>query len=89
MLGFAYTEGALNYLEALPPKLHRQVNRKARALQNDPYPPGCKKLNGVTAATGESVYRVRSGDYRILYVVRQNPNEVVVVDIDDRKDVYR
>jgi len=31
----------------------------------------------------------RSGDYRILYVVRKNPGEVIVLDIDNRKDVYK
>ena len=35
----------------------------------------------------ERVYRERSGDYRILYVVRDSI--VVVIDIDNRKDVYR
>ena len=35
------------------------------------------------------MYRERSGDYRILYVVRSNPAEVMILDIDNRKDVYR
>jgi hypothetical protein len=38
---------------------------------------------------GEPVYRERSGDYRILYVVRTNPDLVLILDIDHRKDVYR
>ena len=79
----------MKYLTALPPKLRRQVTRKARALQHDPHLLGSKKLHGETTATGEPIYRERSGDYRILYVVRQNPGEVVVLDIDHRKDVYR
>lgn len=37
----------------------------------------------------DQVYRVRSGDYRILYVVRGNPHQIVVLDIDHRRDVYR
>ena len=41
------------------------------------------------AEKNESVYRVRSGDYRILYLVRTNYGEVVVLDIGHRKDVYR
>jgi mRNA-degrading endonuclease RelE of RelBE toxin-antitoxin system len=53
----------------------------------NPYADGTKKLKGVTSDDGESVYRERSGDYRILYVVREV--EVVVLDIDHRKDVYR
>ncbi len=89
LVGFAFTEAALKFLESLPPKLRRQVTRRARALQDDPHPLGSKKLHGVTTATGEPIYRERSGDYRILYVLRQRPTEVIVLDIDDRKDVYR
>ena len=89
LVGFAFTAAALKYLARLPPKLRRQVTRKARALQHDPHPQGSKKLHGVTTATGEPIYRERSGDYRILYVVRNSPTEVIVLDIDDRKDVYR
>ena len=52
--------------------------------------PGCPG-NAIQAAAAprgaEPVYRVRQGDYRILYVVREI--EVIVLDIDHRKDVYR
>lgn len=87
LVGLAFTTAALKYLAHLPPKMSRQVTRKARALQNDPHPPGSKKLRGETTSSGEAIYRERSGDYRILYVV--GPAEVIVLDIDDRKDVYR
>ena len=87
MFGFSFADPALEFLETVPHKIRRQIIRKARALQLDPHPQGSKKLNGVTTATGETMYRERSGDYRILYVVR--PIEVVVLDIDNRKDVYR
>ena len=89
LVGFAFTAAALKYLANLPSKLRRQVTRKARALQLNPHPNGSKKLQGMTTATGEPIYRERSGDYRILYVVRTNPGEVIILDIDDRKDVYR
>ena len=35
------------------------------------------------------MFRERSGDYRILYIVRTKPAEVIILDIADRKDVYR
>ena len=35
------------------------------------------------------VYRERSGDYRILYIVRSNPDEVLILDIGHRKEIYR
>ena len=87
LYGFAFTETALKHLENLVPiKLRSQVKCRIEKLAADPIPPGCKKLVGVT--DGEfPVYRVRQGDYRILYSVR--PIIIVVLDIGHRKDVYR
>lgn len=85
--GFAYTESALRYLEStVPVKIRGQIKRRIEALAANPTPPGTKKLQGVM--DGESpVYRVRQGDYRILYSVRGII--IVILDIDNRKDVYR
>lgn len=56
----------------------------------DPHPPGSKKLVDVTDRDGNPVYRERSGDYRILYVLKKNPHQtLVILDVDDRKDVYK
>ncbi|EDP62941.1 hypothetical protein BAL199_18851 [alpha proteobacterium BAL199] len=86
-VGFAFTTAALDFLATLPPKIRKQVIKKAKALHANPHPQGSKKLHGVVTDDGDPVYRERSGDYRILYVVR--PEEVMVLDIDHRKDVYR
>lgn len=63
--------------------------RKAKALHTEPYPATAKRLHDVVTPLGEPVFRERSGDYRILYIVRTKPAEVVILDIGDRKDVYR
>lgn len=87
--GLAFGPRAVAYLNAMPPgKLRAQITKKARSLILNPFPPGCKKL-AVLSYGDEPLWRIRSGDYRVLYVVRRNPNEVVVIDIDDRKDVYK
>lgn len=86
-VGFAFTSTALDFLDSLPPKLRKQVIKKAKALHINPHPQGSKKLHDVVTDDGDPVYRERSGDYRILYVVR--PDEIMVLDIDHRKDVYR
>lgn len=88
-VGFAFTDAALDFLETLPPKIRRQVIKKARALHTNPHPQGAKKLKDVETLEGDPVYRERSGDYRILYIVREKPAEVIILDIDHRKDVYR
>jgi mRNA interferase RelE/StbE len=87
LYGFAFSEAALNFLETVvPTKIRGQIKRRIEALAANPTPPGSKKLHGVL--DGEyPVYRVRQGDYRILYSVR--PVIIVILDIDNRKDVYR
>lgn len=88
-VGFAFTASALDFLATVPPKTRRQIIKKAKALHATPFPPGSKKLQGVESSDGDPVYRERSGDYRILYVVKSNPDEVLILDIDNRKDVYK
>jgi len=90
LVGFQFAEAALDYLETITTlKIRKQVIKKAKALHMAPHPVGSIMLKGSIEETGEPVYRERSGDYRILYVVRENPNEVIILDIDHRKDVYK
>jgi mRNA-degrading endonuclease RelE of RelBE toxin-antitoxin system len=79
LYGFAFTESALKYLETtMPVKIRGQIKRRIEALAANPTPSGSKKLHGVTDG-GHPVYRVRQGDYRILYSVR--PIIIVILDI--------
>jgi mRNA interferase RelE/StbE len=91
LTGLVITKAALNNLARIPPKIRAQLVKKAKALIRDPHPQGSRPLKGITTNDGEPVYRQRSGDYRILYIVRQSPTtkEVIVLDIDNRKDVYK
>lgn len=69
-------------LEALPEKQKKQVAERINALADDPRPPGLEQL-------APDTYRVRSGDYRIIYEVEDSILKVLVVTIGNRKDVYR
>jgi len=51
-------------------------------LADNPRPHGCKKL------IGRDAYRIRVGDYRIIYEIFDNTLIVSVIDIGDRKDIY-
>jgi len=84
--GFAYDPDCLAYLRTLPQKIRKQIITKIQKLAANPYPSTAKLMKGMKDCGGR-VYRERSGDYRILYVVRDTI--VVVLDIDHRKDVYR
>lgn len=74
---------ATKELEALPLKDRRRVVGRIQALASEPRPEGCEKLSG------QEKFRLRQGDYRILYSVDDPGAEVTVVKIGHRRDVYR
>lgn len=74
---------AAKEFEGLPIKDRRRIARKNRQLGDEPRPLGCEKLSG------QERYRLRQGDYRILYEVDDTDRVVTVVKIWHRGDVYR
>jgi mRNA interferase RelE/StbE len=74
---------AAKELERLPDKIRRQVVSRIAALAVQPRPTGCEKL------TGEDLYRIRQGDYRIVYSIADAELIVHVIRIANRRDVYR
>jgi len=76
--------GAEEFIAAQEKKVQRQLLERIAALAENPYPRGCRKLD-----EKEALYRVRSGDYRIIYQVRDKELLVLVVRVGDKKDVYR
>ena len=84
----AYTEKALASLRTVPSKkIRRQIKAKIDGLALDPHPAGVVKVQGVMHRE-HSVFRLRSGDYRVLFC-QHGENDILVLDIGDRKDVYR
>jgi mRNA interferase RelE/StbE len=67
----------------LPVKTQERVNKAIAGLANDPRPAGSKKL------TNREGYRVRVGDYRILYSVDDATKTAVIYRVMSRGDVYR
>jgi mRNA interferase RelE/StbE len=61
-----------------------RVDAKIQSLRDDPRPTGAKELEGVPDR-----YRVRSGNYRILYQIEDARLVIVVVNVGDRRDIYR
>ena len=70
-------------LEALPKKDRQRVVTKIQGLAQNPRPPGCEKLSG------HDLYRVRQGNYRVLYTVHDAELVVVIISIGHRREVYR
>ena len=74
---------AARELEALPLKDRRRVVARIEGLAGNPRPPGSEKLSS------EDKYRLRQGDYRILYEIADQHLIVTVVKVGNRRDVYR
>jgi mRNA interferase RelE/StbE len=70
-------------IEALPQKDRRRIVARIQGLATNPRPAGCEKLSG------EEKYRVRQGDYRILYEIVDSDLVVTVVKVGHRGEVYR
>jgi len=74
---------AAKELAQLPPKDRGRIIARIQALAEDPRPVGAEKLSG------QERYRVRQGDYRILYEIEDQILRIMVVKIGHRRDVYR
>lgn len=79
-----FATSALRDLERLPSQTVQRIMNAIRELGNNPRPPGCKKIVG-----SESIYRIRVGQYRVIYEVDDPKRVVRITRIRHRKDVYR
>jgi mRNA interferase RelE/StbE len=77
------TRSAVKELERVPTKDRRRIVERIAGLAHNPRPPGCEKLSG------EDKYRIRQGDYRILYEIVDDRLVVTVVRVGNRWDVYK
>lgn len=75
---------ALKDIADLPKSVVPRVTRAIDALRFDPRPPGCKKLKGQL----EQLWRIRVGDYRVIYDIKDKVRVVEVREVGDRKDIY-
>jgi mRNA interferase RelE/StbE len=71
-------------LRRLPPDVLRRVMARIAALENDPLPRQVTRLSGA-----ERLYRLRVGDYRIIYEVDTESRQVTVHYVRHRQDAYR
>ena len=74
----------LKILRKLPKNLLKQIQAKIDNLAKEPRPDGCKKLAG-----HENLYRVRVGDWRILYSIEDEKLIILILVIAPRGSAYR
>ena len=71
-------------LDKIPDNEVRKIVRAFNKLAEKPFPSGAKKLSGKIG-----LYRIRQGDYRIVYTVNKTAKKICIILVAHRKDVYR
>ena len=82
--GITFARSARKELEALNPPLAARVLARIETLAIDPRPAGARKLQGAPR-----LWRIRVGDYRVVYSVDDRQRIVDIVRVRHRSDVYR
>lgn len=70
-------------LRALPVRDEKRILTAVQALANNPRPTGCLKLSG------SDLWRIRVGQYRVVYEIADDELIIRVVRVGHRRDVYR
>ncbi|MGQ0556703.1 MAG: type II toxin-antitoxin system RelE family toxin [Nitrospiraceae bacterium] len=71
-------------LRSFSSAIQKRLVKRIKTLQHDPRPSGVKKLVGE-----DDLYRIRDGDFRIIYTIQDKELIVLIVKIGNRKEVYR
>jgi len=78
------TKSAKKQLQHFPKADQQRIKPQIDGLGQTPKPVGCKKLKGV-----DELYRIRSGDYRIIYQLKEEQLIILILRIGHRKDIYQ
>ena len=84
MYTLLFERRVLKDLDNIPDQTVARINKNIQLLRQNPLPPGCKKLVGE-----QHLYRIRQGDYRIIYWLNQRMKEVRILGVRHRKEAYR
>jgi mRNA interferase RelE/StbE len=79
-----YKPKAQKFIEGQSLKIKRQLIKKIETLQKNHNPTGSKLLD-----SEKNIYRIRSGNYRIIYQVKNKVLLIIVAKVGDRKGIYR
>jgi len=84
MFNLKFSKQSARFLEKCDKILYERIIKKLKELQNNPFPRDAKRVVGKKDKT----FRVRVGDYRILYVLFRDDNDLFIADIDKRTKIY-
>jgi len=80
-----FSTRASKYLKKLNKTTQTRITEKLESLTRDPYPSDIRKIMG----RKEKLFRIRVGNYRILYEVYEEEQTLLIINIDKRSRVYR
>ena len=78
-----FKESVWKELKKVPKNDLKRILSRIANLGDDPRPTGCEKL------TGHELYRVRQGNYRIVYSIQEYELTVWIIKVGHRRNVYR
>ena len=78
-----FKESVFKDVKEIPKQDVQRILERIEALRDEPHPPGSVKLSG------KDYYRVRQGNYRIIYEVQDAQLVVIVIKVGHRREVYR
>ena len=76
-------KSAVKELEAIPKRDLQKIVKRINDLSKDPLPQGVQKLSH------QEKYRVRQGNYRIVYSIEKKELVIYIIKVGHRKDIYR
>ena len=76
---------ALKEMERFPKQVNKNISKAIEELKFNPRPQGCKKLK----VESEFLWRIRVGDYRVLYRIEEEIKVVDIRKIGHRKNIYK
>ena len=79
-----FARSARKELEALDEKIINKLFPKIENLSVNPRPAGCRKLTG-----NKYLWRIRAGNFRIVYSINDDKNLIDIIAVRDRKDAYK
>jgi mRNA interferase RelE/StbE len=79
-----FARSARQELEELPQRVAERILARIEALAENPRPRGCRKLHGPS-----QLWRLRVGEYRVIYAVDDSKRTVDILVIRHRSDAYR
>ena len=79
-----FKPAALRQLRRISKENQKQIGQKIESLKQNPLPDGVKKLTG-----SNNLFRVRIGDYRIIYTIESEKFIVLIIAVGHRREIYR